>query len=149
MSRFVLPGANPGLLVIGNIDIVARTNVMVVNKDGSISSVRSMSFFRWTDPLKHPGDPDAKLGHLRIPPTVRARHEHVEVLVPTVIPKNGKWIEIGDAGARDRALSTGLHLGIFDTAAHATAYANKLHLQQAAAGQRIKSMLKRRKRIRG
>jgi hypothetical protein len=136
MSRFVLSGPNPGLLVRGTIDIIARTNVMVVNKDGSISSVRSMSF----------GLIESDRTKIAIPRSVWLAHEQVEVLCPTVVPHNGKWVIIGGGGAESRAKSMGLHLGVFDNVKHANAYANRLHLQQAKAGQQLKAALRKRKR---
>lgn len=43
---------------------------------------------------------------------------------------------VSDDAARAHMLKTGLHLGVFDTPAHATAYGSRLHQQQAAAGRK-------------
>lgn len=89
----------PGLVTAGNIDLTNRPRVQ--NADGSISTVRSMSFERD--------------GH--------------EILVPTV-SADGKILTHDEAIAQyDR---TGQHLGIFNDAASATAYAVQLHASQAA-----------------
>lgn len=90
--------AIPGLLEAGNIDLYNRPRVR--NADGSISTVRSMSF-----------NSDGR-----------------EVLVPTV-SDDGRIL------TEDEAISlferTGRHLGMFDTPEHATAYAERLHEDQA------------------
>lgn len=130
MPRFVLSGGNVGLLVRGTIDIDARLKVHVL-RNGKISSVRSISFFRWTNASQHPGDPEAELGRIAIPASVKQRFEHVEVLCPTVILLGSKWAIVGDDAAIGHAVQSGAHLGVFDTASHATAYGNRLHLQQA------------------
>lgn len=103
MNRFVIPGPNPGLIVRGNIDIYARP--IVKNSDGSISTVRSASFRN---------------------PTPR-NGRHLEVLIPTAV--NGRIVS--DAMAWGHFEKTGQHLGMFDTPAHATSYAIRLHKQQA------------------
>lgn len=60
-----------------------------------------------------------------------------EVLIPMVSDgADGKPPHImSDPEARAYYAKTGQHLGIFDTPAHATQYANALHAQQAALGQ--------------
>lgn len=94
------PPASPeGLKSPGNIDIHNRPHVK--NADGSISTVRSMSF--GTD--------------------------QGEVLVPTV-SEDGRIMSDQEAVAQYQ--KTGRHLGIFDSPAHADAYAEALHRQQAA-----------------
>ena len=93
------PIAAEGLLVPGNINL--HTRPVVRNADGSISTVRSMTF---TD--------DAG----------RA------VLIPTVIP--GRGIVPPDQ-AIQHYYQTGQHLGIFDNPDLADAYARALHEQQA------------------
>jgi hypothetical protein len=79
---------------VGNIDLANRPQVK--NADGSVSTVRSMSF-----------EEDGK-----------------EILVPTVSP-DGKILS--DEQAIDLYHQTGQHLGKFDTAEHADAYAKALH----------------------
>lgn len=87
-----------GQLVPGNIDLTKRP--VVRNGDGSISTVRSMSF-------------EDEKGR--------------EVLIPTV-SDDGRILSQDDAIALYRR--TGRHLGIFDNADDATAYAQALHAQQ-------------------
>lgn len=88
-----------GLVTEGNINLNARPQVR--NSDGSVSTVRSMSF-----------EEDGK-----------------HILIPTVV--GNKVVSDEDAIKHYRA--TGQHLGIFDSADSATAYAKDLHEQQAAA----------------
>ena len=133
MGCFVLSGSNSGLLVRGTIDICNRTNVAVVNKDGSISSIYAESA-GWL--------PDENLGRIRVPPRVRqmlaSKKLLINVLYPRVIPRNGRWVRVSSTEAKRRALGQGLHLGVFDTPGHANAYANRLHKQQEAAGRRLR-----------
>jgi len=82
----------------GNIDLNNRP--IVKNEDGSISTVRSMSFY------------DDK--------------EHKEILIPTVI---GNRV-VSDQEAIDHYYETGEHLGKFDSPEEADKYAEELHLQQ-------------------
>lgn len=88
-----------GRLTAGNIDLANRPQVK--NPDGSISTVRSMSF-----------ENDAGQ----------------EVLIPTV-SDDGTRI-LSDKEAMEQYGRTGKHLGIFDTPEHATAYAEALHKTQ-------------------
>lgn len=96
---YVLPGSWPGLVRRGNIDLLHRP--VVRNRDGSVSTVRTISAF----------DPDLGL----------------EVLLPTVV--GDRIVSNRAAVAHYRA--TGKHLGMFRTVADADRYAAALHLQQA------------------
>lgn len=104
-TLYVLPGANPGLVVRGNIDINNRPSVP--NPQGGISSVFSASN------------------------DVVIKGRHYEMLFPTVIPVGGHYKVVSVAAAYRYSVRTGKHLGIFDTVAHANTYARKLHAQQA------------------
>ena len=85
----------------GNIDLYDRPRY--VNEDGSVSTVRSMSF----------NDGES------------------EVLVPTISrDENNRPILMSDDEAIDHYYATGEHLGKFSTPEEADAYAEKLHLQQ-------------------
>jgi hypothetical protein len=94
------PDKAPGLLVPGNIDIHARP--VVRNADGSISTVRSLTF---TD------------------------DQGRAVLIPTVIPGRGV---VPNEQAIQHYYQTGQHLGIFEHPDLANTYAQALHEQQAA-----------------
>ncbi|MER9018904.1 hypothetical protein [Mesorhizobium sp. M0898] len=95
------PAGNfPGLVKPGNIDLSKRP--VVKNADGTISTVRSMSF------SESEGGP--------------------EILIPTVSP-DGKILSNQDAIKLYR--QTGQHLGIFDNPDDATRYAESLHESQA------------------
>jgi hypothetical protein len=83
----------------GNIDLANRP--VVKNGDGTISTVRSMSF----------------------------NDNGKEVLIPTVAADGSGILSDDDAIAQYRA--TGKHLGMFDSPAAATAYAQRLHEDQA------------------
>lgn len=101
-AAVVAPGAGPkgvfeGVIEEGNIDLAQRP--VVRNKDGSISTVRSVS----------------------------ANIDGVEVLIPTISP-DGKVLT--DEEALKLYHTTGQHLGKFDTAESATAYAKALHAAQ-------------------
>ena len=88
---------------IGNIDLNNRP--VYKNEDGSISTVRSMSF--WDD------------------------DEQKEILVPTIaFDKDGKAISLTDDEAIDRYYKTGEYLGKFDNYKEADKYAEKLHESQ-------------------
>ncbi|WP_442582542.1 M15 family metallopeptidase [Mesorhizobium sp. ASY16-5R] len=91
-------GDAPGLMASGNIDLAARP--VVTNADGSISTVRSMSF---------------------------EEDDGTEILVPTISP-DGKTLSDDEAISLYR--KTGQYLGKFDTPEHATAYAERLHAAQ-------------------
>jgi hypothetical protein len=95
------PQKAAGLIVPGNINIHARP--VVRNADGSISTVRSMSFT----------DDDGRA-----------------VLIPTVI--DGRGI-VPPAEAIKYYYQTGQHLGIFEHPGAADTYAQALHEQQAGA----------------
>lgn len=85
----------------GNIDLKKRP--VVKNQDGSISTVRSMSF--------------GENGR--------------EILVPTVAADGSRILS--DSEAIDQYHKTGQHLGKFPDAASATAYAQQLHEDQQKA----------------
>ena len=93
------PDTAAGLLVPGNINIHQRP--VVKNADGSISTVRSMTFT----------DDDGRA-----------------VLIPTVLPGRGV---VPPQQAIDHYYQTGEHLGIFEHPDLADAYARALHEQQA------------------
>lgn len=97
-------GGNPssveGMVSQGDIDLTTRPQVK--NEDGSVSTVRSMSFR------------DEELG--------------VEVLVPTV-SDDGRIMS--DQEAVDQYYKTGKHLGMFRTPQAADKYAEELHNRQA------------------
>ena len=84
---------------IGNIDINPANRGRVKNADGSYSTVDSFSV-----------NMDGK-----------------EVLLPTVIQQNGKWVHVDEDTAIDHYIKTGENLGKFDTPEEANAYAEKLH----------------------
>ena len=88
----------------GNIDLYNRPQYR--NEDGSISTVRSMSF----------QDDDGK-----------------ETLIPTIgFDKNGNAVSWSDDEAIEQYYKTGKHLGKFDSVKEADEYAEKLHKQQEA-----------------
>jgi hypothetical protein len=109
---FVIPGGAPGLVIRGNIDLTSRP--IVRNADGSISTVRSVSW-RHKITRGRPVDDNAPVGRF------------LEVLMPSVV---GNRV-ISDRAADDHFLSTGQHLGMFDNVAHANAYSQRLHVWQA------------------
>lgn len=88
----------------GNIDLYNRPRYL--NEDGSVSTVRSMSF----------GD---EFGN--------------EILVPTIaFDNNGRPYSMSDDEAIARYYETGEYLGLFKSVEEAEEYAEKLHEQQEA-----------------
>jgi N12 class adenine-specific DNA methylase len=98
--RTAAPGTAPGMLTPGNIDMSNRPEVH--NPDGTISTIRSISF----------------------------EENGKEILIPTV-SDDGRILSDDEAIAHYH--QTGAHLGTFTNAAAATAYAERLHQQQALA----------------
>jgi hypothetical protein len=94
----LLPAQTSGQVQAGNIDLNNRP--IVRNADGSISTVRSMSF----------------------------NENGVEVLIPTVAADGSRILSNQEAIAQYR--QTGQHLGKFTTPQAADAYAEQLHKDQ-------------------
>ncbi|NBR37738.1 MAG: hypothetical protein EBT80_10425 [Chitinophagales bacterium] len=86
----------------GNISLFNRPKYR--NKDGSISTVYSMSFY------------DSK--------------SNKEVLVPTIIKRQGQPVKLSEKEAIQRYYVTGKHLGRFDTPEQADIAARRIHRQQ-------------------
>lgn len=95
-------GQTPPPWYTGNIDLFNRP--IYRNRDGSISTVRSMSFY----------DPKIKK----------------EVLVPTVARVKGKPTLLTDQQAVNRYYKSGKHLGTFNTIDQANTAAQRIHQQQ-------------------
>jgi len=93
------PASNGGMIEQGNIDLAARP--VVRNEDGSISTVRSMSF---------------------------SDDSGAEIVIPTV-SDDGRIMS--DEEAVDTYYKTGKFLGKFDSTDAAISFANSLHEQQA------------------
>jgi hypothetical protein len=100
---YVLPGNNPGLLVPGNINLLARPKV---HYHGSIATVRSI--------------------------TIGPEDGGTFILLPTVIYWSSAWRVVPDSVAEQHFQRTHHHLGIFSSNANAESYAKRLHRQQAA-----------------
>lgn len=95
------PNSDKGKYGLGNIDLTNRPQYK--NEDGSVSTVRSMSF-----------NEDGK-----------------EILVPTIdYDQYGNPVLLSDEEAIDRYHRTGEYLGKFDTVKQANEYAENLHRQQ-------------------
>lgn len=94
MPQVELTGLNSGLVERGNVDLRRRPTLH--NPDGSISTIRSMSFT----------DDDGK-----------------EVLIPTITPQG---VAMTQDQAIDYYRNTKQHLGKFDSPQSATAYAKRL-----------------------
>ena len=97
------PQEIPGLLEMGNIDLASRPTVR--NRDGSISTVRSMSI------------------------GMNIGGKNVQVLIPTVAEDGSRILSPQEAIEQFR--QTRHHLGIFDSPQTATNYSINLHNQQA------------------
>lgn len=98
MAKRILFGKSDDLIEAGNIDLENRPQVR--NADGTISTVRSMSF---------------------------EDENGVQVLVPTV-SEEGEILTNNEAV--EQYYRTGKHLGKFKTVKSANKYAEKLHEQQ-------------------
>ena len=85
----------------GNIDLTDR-NTGLYDSEGNIMTVKSISF-----------EEDGK-----------------EILIPTIVKKNGKWVELSTKDAIAWYHKTGEYLGKFNSIAEANAYAEQLHLDQ-------------------
>lgn len=101
-TEYVLPGKTPGLVEAGNLDLLHRQVAHL--KNGMIATVHDISIGIEKDGKK------------------------LEVLIPEVI--NGHLVSAKQAIAHYRA--TGDNLGSFSSIKAANAYAEKLHLEQAA-----------------
>lgn len=97
---YEIAGPNPGLVQPGNIDLLHRP--VVHNQDGSISTVKSVSF----------GEPGGR-----------------EVLVPEVVGEPPRVV--GPRQALNAYQQTGQQLGVFSNVGAANNYAQRLHQQQA------------------
>ncbi len=103
---YVIPGGAPGMVIPGNIDLFGQP--VVRNRDGSYSTVRSISYTLEDGPYMVDG----------------RQYQTLEVLVPSAY---GGKVDFSKFGPLNHYKNTGRHLGIFDTPAHATTYANRLH----------------------
>ena len=88
----------------GNINLFTR-RARVNNPDGSISTIRSMSF---QDP-----------------------RDKKETLIPQVIKQGGQWKVVNERQAINHYRKTGEHLGKFDTPEEATSFGEMLHTMEA------------------
>lgn len=98
---YVIPGSHPGLVIPGNINLWRRP--VVRNKDGSYSTVHSVSF--------------------TVSVNVDGRVRRLEVLMPTTFVGGN----VSPQAAYQRFLKTGAHLGMFANVPSANAYADALH----------------------
>jgi hypothetical protein len=106
---------SPGLIVPGNIDLTKRP--IVRNPNGTVSTVKSVSFGFTVDELSDMGFEIEGFFPIQI----------LHALVPQVL---GRRV-VSQGGARSHFMTSGQHLGIFNTPAAATAYARHLHRWQA------------------
>lgn len=102
-ALFIIPGAHPGLVIGGNINLWQQP--VIRNPDGSYSTVHSFS-----KPFTL---------------TVDGKPRSLEVLM-TEVWAGRKSLASENEAAR-HFLSTGAHLGMFDNGAHADLYAVRLH----------------------
>lgn len=85
----------------GNIDLTDR-DTGLYDSSGKLMTVKSISF----------------------------EEDGQEILIPTIVKKNGKWVELSDDEAIDWYHKTGEYLGKFDSVSEANDYAQRLHLEQ-------------------
>lgn len=102
-ALYVLPGSNPGLVIPGNINLLARPKVPY---HGSVATVRSIS--------------------------IGPEDDGVYILLPTVIYWSSAWRVVSNSIAVDHFRKTHRHLGVFSSSSTCDAYAKRLHRQQAA-----------------
>jgi len=108
-SQYIVGTTPPGMLTQGNVDVANRP--IVKNPDGSVSTVRSLSF----------------------------NDNGREILIPTVTDEGGEPRVLSDDEAVEAYRKSGKHLGMFDTPENATAYAELVHQHQMRNLSRMKT----------